>query len=121
MKKIVLAALVPAALLSAAAPASAQAWGHRDDAARYTPVRNDDVRRDIDGLRFQIDRAERNRAISRREADGLRRQARDIQRQYAYMSRGGLDRGEYRTLQRRVAEVRGHLRMERWDRDGRRG
>ncbi len=122
MKKLVLAALLPAAILSAAAPASAQGWrGHNNDAARYTPARNADIRQDIDGLRWQIDKAQSHRAISSREADGLRRDARDIQRQYAQFARGGLDRGEVRTLERRVANVRSHLRMERWDRDGRRG
>lgn len=121
MKKLVLAALVPAAILSAAAPASAQAWGRHNDAAHYTPARNADIRQDINGLRWQIDKAQRNRAISGREADGLRREAREIQRQYAQFARGGLDRGEVRTIERRVANVRSHLRMERWDRDGRRG
>ncbi|MCH7628344.1 MAG: hypothetical protein IH997_06460 [Proteobacteria bacterium] len=122
MKKLVLAALVPAAILSAAAPASAQGWGrHHNDAAHSTPARNADIRQDINGLRWQIDKAQRNRAISGREAEGLRREARDIQRQYASFARGGLDRGEYRMLERRVADLRAHLRMERWDRDGRRG
>ena len=66
-------------------------------------------------------RAQARRTISAREATGLRRQAADIQRQYATFSRGGLDRNEVRTLQDRVNDVRVHLRMERRDWDGRRG
>jgi hypothetical protein len=107
------AALVPAALFSAAAPASAQAW--------RTPARSADIHRDIDGLRWQIDRAQQRRAISGREADGLRREARAIQQQYGWYARGGLSRTEHAALERRVVNVRSHLRLERWDRDGRRG
>ncbi|MCW1381555.1 hypothetical protein OLX02_01840 [Novosphingobium sp. KCTC 2891] len=125
MKKLILAALIPAAIAGAAAPASAQAWhgnAHdRHDSGWQTPARNGDIRQQINGLRQQIDRAEQRRTISRREADGLRREARDIQRQYASFARRGLDRSEYRTLQRRVDDVRSHLRMERRDRDGHRG
>lgn len=132
MKKLVLAALVPAAILSAAAPAGAQSWGHNNGYnnghynAGYnngwrTPARNADIRQDINGLRWQIDKAYRYRAISGREAEGLRREAVALQRQYADYARGGLSRGEYAALERRVSYVKQQLRMERWDRDGRRG
>ena len=124
MKKLVLAALVPAAILSAAAPASAQSWGHYNGGYNNgwrTPARNADIRQDIDGLRWQIDKAYRYRAISGREAESLRREAVSLQRQYASYARGGLSRGEYAALERRVSYVKQQLRMERWDRDGRRG
>ncbi|WP_225205810.1 hypothetical protein [Novosphingobium huizhouense] len=129
MKKLVFAALVPAALLSAAAPASAQGWGQSYNNGYNNgysngwrnPSRNADIRQDINQLRWQIDRAQQRRAISWREADYLRREVGKIQRQYADFARGGLDRYEHAALERRVGFVQDKLRAERWDRDGHRG
>lgn len=122
MKKLVLAALLPAAVLSAAAPASAQGWGHHNNNNGWrTPARNADIRQDINNLRWQIDRAQQRRTISWREADYLRSEVGKIQRQYAQFARGGLDRYEHAALERRVGFVHQKLRAERWDRDGRRG
>lgn len=122
MKKFILAALIPAALAGVAAPALAQPMPPRhNDAWALTPARNAEIRSDIQRLRADIDRAQARRTISPREASGLRREAADIQRQYAAFSRGRLDRNEVRRLQDRVNDVRAHLRMERRDWDGRRG
>ena len=123
MRKItsfVAPALVAALGVSATAPASAYE-GPRHQAARYTPVRNANVRGDISDLRRDIDRAAARRAISEREARGLRREAADIQRLYATYARGGLTNREAQSLQRKVDRVRVALHMERRDRDGRRG
>lgn len=122
MKTFILAALIPATLAGVAAPALAQPMPPRhNDAWALTPARNAEIRSDIQRLRADIDRAQARRTISPREASGLRREAADIQRQYAAFSRGGLDRNEVRRLQDRVNDVRVHLRMERRDWDGRRG
>ncbi len=86
-----------------------------------TPARSAQIRQDIASLNGAIDRAAARRTLSPREASGLRKQARDVQRVYAQYQRGGLTRGEVRNLQDRVNTVRVALRMERRDWDGRRG
>ncbi|HKT86133.1 MAG TPA: hypothetical protein VJQ77_08620 [Novosphingobium sp.] len=113
-------ALVAALGISAIAPASAHE-SPRHYGGRYTPVRNDAVRSDINGLRRDIDRAAARRAISEREARGLRRDAADIQRLYASYARNGLTRWEVQNLQRKVDRVHVALHMERRDHDRRRG
>ena len=119
-----------AASLSIAGAAQAQPYGgarhevshdNRGDAWRLTPARNNEIRQDINSLNNAIDRAAARRTISPREAQGLRQQARDVQRLYGQYARNGLDRGEVRNLQSRVNSVRVALRMERRDWDGRRG
>jgi len=86
-----------------------------------TPARSTQIRQDIASLNGAIDRAAARRTISPREAASLRQQARDVQRLYGQYARGGLDRGEVRSLQDRVNSVRVALRMERRDWDSRRG
>lgn len=88
---------------------------------RYTASRHALIRSDIRELRRDIDRAAARRMISRREAAGLYRDAFSIDRLYARYARGGLDRQEMRTLQRKVDRVQAAIRMESRDRDGRRG
>lgn len=128
MKKLILAALatatlgtaVPAMAYDGPPPPPPGSWnGPRGDSRWMTPRRNEAIRRDIGSLRFAIDRAERNRTISGREAWGLRREAASIQQRYNWASRDGLNRDEVRHLAGRVNEVRMHLRMERadWDND----
>src|SRR3546814_18511740 len=94
-------ALVAALGISAIAPASAHE-SPRHEAARYTPVRNASIRSDIRDLRRDVDRAAARRAISEREARGLRRDAAEIQRLYASCARNGLSPWETQTLHRRV-------------------
>lgn len=122
-----------AAALSVAGTAQAQPYGGDRDARHHarhdarhdgwglTPARTAQIRQDINSLGNAIDRAAARRTISWREAQGLRRQARDVQRTYAQYQRGGLTRAEVRNLQDRVNSVRVALRMERHDWDGRRG
>ncbi|GGC07477.1 hypothetical protein GCM10011494_27610 [Novosphingobium endophyticum] len=125
LTKIIAPTLVAALGLAVAAPASAhdthRYQSQRHDSARHTAVRNASIRGDINDLRRDIDRAAARRAISQREAHGLRREAANIQRLYASYARNGLSPREMRTLQRKVDRVHVALRMERRDRDGRRG
>lgn len=126
MRKTILAAIVPALLVAGiSAPAIAREGdyrgGSRAEAAYQTPARNAEIRQDINGLNRQIDRAQARRTISPREATGLRRDARELQRLYARYARGGLSRDEYRTLERRVGAIHARLHFEKHDRDGRRG
>lgn len=124
LTRIIAPALAVALGMGAALPASAHETGHEtrhEQPGRYTPVRNDAVRTDIHGLRTRIDRAAARHTISQREANGLRRDAGQIQRLYASYARDGLSRRETQILQARVDKVHFALRMERADRDGRRG
>lgn len=127
MRKTVLAAILPALLAAGVAtPALAHdndryPGGNRAEAAYLTPARNAEIRRDIYALDARIQRAQSNRAISPREAQGLRRDARDIKQTYTRYANRGLSMNEYRTLERRVATINSRLHAEKRDRDGRRG
>jgi len=121
MKKLTLTALIAATLIGVTSPAMAQPMGRHNDAWALTPARNSQIRQDINGLDRAIARAQARRTISPREAQGLRRDAIQVQRLYARYARGGLDRQEVRDLQGRVNGVRQQLRLERRDWDGQRG
>ncbi|CCA92032.1 hypothetical protein [Novosphingobium sp. PP1Y] len=125
LTKIVAPALVAALGIATIAPASAHETARYDnvrhDAARHTPARNASIRSDINDLRRDIDRAAARRTISQREAKGLRRDAAEIQRLYASYARNGISAREMQILQRKVDRVHVALRMERRDRDNRRG
>ena len=113
--KIVAPALIAAMGIGAAAsvPAEAAPWNH--NAGHPTPARDANIRADINGLNRDIDRAAARRTISPREANGLRRQAVQVQRLYASYARNGLTPSEVRTLQNRVDQIRVALHMERRD------
>jgi len=118
--KIAAPALIAA--LGMGAATSASAWeAPRHNAGHNTPMRNAEIRSEINGLRAQIDRAVARRMISQREAIGLRRDAAAVQQLYARYARGGLTNQEVRVLKSRVDHIQAALRMERRDRDGRRG
>lgn len=116
MRKIVMSALIAGAAV-AATPASAQPWFN----ARPIAVQSHTIHREINQLSMQISRAEQRRAISHREAQALRRQMIQVQRNYAAFSRNGIDRHEYAALDRQLDQVRRGLRAERRDRDRIRG
>lgn len=120
LTKILAPTLVAALGISATAPASAHEASHHE-ARFHTPARNSSIRSDINDLRRDIDRAAARRTISHREADGLRRQAREVRHLYAAYSRDGLSRWEMQSLQRKVDRIHVALHAERRDRDGRRG
>jgi hypothetical protein len=130
LTQIVAPALIAAMGLGAAAiPAQAAPYGHQDngrydgrhDAGRPTPMRNANIRADINGLNRAIDQAAARRTISGREAAGLKREAYQVQRLYGQYARNGLTRSETQTLQNRVDRIHVALRAERRDRDNRRG
>ena len=114
MRKILIPAVLALATLAGTAPASAQAW-------RIQPGVERQIQGDISQLNNQIGRALQNRRISQREATGLRRDAIALQRLYNNYSRNGLDRAEVARLQNQVNRLHQQLRLERRDRDGRRG
>ncbi|VWX46849.1 hypothetical protein [Novosphingobium sp. 9U] len=120
LTKIVAPALIAAMGMGLAVQADAQSMG-RHNAGHATPVRNSNIRADINGLNRDIDRAVARRTISNREAMGLKRDAIQVQRLYQQYARNGLTRSEVNTLQNRVDRIHVALRAERRDRDNRRG
>lgn len=130
MRKTILAAALSTMIAAGfAAPAMAHAnrdgdrypGGNRAEASYLTPARNAEIRRDIYALDSRIQRAQANRTISPREAQGLRSDARQIKQIYSRYANRGLSVGEYRNLERRIAVINSRLHQERRDRDGRRG
>ena len=113
MRKLIISITIAAATL-ASVPASAQTW-------RLRPAIRDQIQSDINQLDNQIARATQRKRISPREATGLRRDARRLQRTYNQYARNGLTRSEVATLEARSNALRQRLRLERRDWDGRRG
>jgi hypothetical protein len=125
MKKIT--ALAASALMAATAlgavaiptAASAQVTIRFGAPGYWTPERSNAIRQQIWNLDRAIDRAARNRTITRREAVNLRRSVANLRNQYQMFNRNGLNFQEVRILQGRVNNVRTRLRLERadWDRE----
>lgn len=110
MRTVMLAAALAATIIL---PAHAQQW-------RLQPRIQREIQADISGLDRQIGRAADRRTISRRDANGLRRDAAQLQRQLNRFSANGLDRREVEQLQSEVNRLRSQLRLERRSWDGRR-
>ena len=115
MRKIVISAMIAGAAVIAT-PASAQSWFNQ----RPVAAAHNNIRAEINQLSNQISQAERRRAISTREAQALRRQMIQVQRNFAAYSRNGIDRREAATLDRQLDQVRRNLRAEQRDRNNRR-
>ncbi len=110
MRKFIISVAAAGAMFAAAAPASAQYYGGGNQ-----------IGQQINQLHNQIARAQQNGRISPREANGLRRQAQTVQRNFRQFSRDGLNRREHAVLQQQVQQIRHNLRVERRDADRRRG
>lgn len=126
MRKTILAAVLGTLAAGIATPALAHdndryPGGNRAEAAYMTPGRNADIRRDIWQLDNRIDRAQQRRAISWREAVGLRRDLQNLKNDYNRYANRGLSVREYRSLEGKVSQIQYRLQVERRDRDGRRG
>ena len=122
--------LIPALMLStvvAVAPAAANHGGpHRDrgnvEWNRGGPSRQaiNELLRDLQRAENGIQRSVQRRVISQREANGLRRQANQIERRLHLASRNGISGREFASLRVQVNRLEQRLRIERRDRDGRR-
>ncbi len=126
MRKTIIALALSTMIAGVATPALARdndryPGGNRAEASYLTPARNAEIRRDIYALDSRIQRAQANRTLSPREAQGLRRDARDIKQAYSRYANRGLSVSEFRNLERRIATVNARLRIDKRDRDGRRG
>ena len=128
MRKLLVSVAIATATL-AAVPAAAQyrdsGWNQRDsDGWRHRgPSRPavSNLLRQLDQVETRIQRSSRRGMISQREAYSLRRNANQIRGQLQYSSRNGLSGREFADLQVRVNRLEQRLRVERNDRDGRRG
>lgn len=125
MKKMI-SALLAVSALAVAVPAMADDYGRggygdrggydRDGRGGY----GENLRQTYEQIERKIERAERMRMISRREAASLMAQLRDLRRlDMSYRRSGGLNRWERADLQRRADRLEARVRFERRDRDGR--
>ena len=122
MKKALIPVLAIAAA-SVAVPASAQNYDRHDRHDRYEQNRGG--WQSISNRKYQLDRridvGLRNGSLSRREGRRLENELnRLIRLERSYM-RGGLTRWERNDLDRRYDRLAVQVRMERRDRDNRRG
>jgi TolA-binding protein len=127
MRKLLISVTLATAAM-AAVPASAQygqygRQGQHQDWNQRGPDRRavNQLIRHLDQVDSRIDRQARRGAISQREAFALNRQANQIRNRLARAGRDGLSGREFSELRMRVNRLEHDLRVERRDRDGRRG
>jgi len=132
MRKILISVVAAASALAFAAPASAQyypgpqqPYGNAYGYNNYGHVRS--LQAHIDQVQRQISRLDRRNILSEREADRLRHESREIERQLRYMARNGLGPNEANLIHRRIARLEQRVAYEardgnryagRYDRDG---
>ena len=125
MRKLLISLAVAASALAVASPASAQyypqpqgpqgyGWGYHNN---YGQVRALQVR--VDQIQRRIERLRDRRLLTRNEVNGLRSEARNVERRLRLSSRYGLQPRERHDIERRIARLEQHVRHE--VRDGRRG
>jgi hypothetical protein len=76
--------------------------------------------RDLRRAENLIQRSVQRRAISQREANGLRRDANRVENRLDQASRNGINNREFASLRLQVDRLEQRVRIERNDRDGRR-
>ena len=121
MRKLLVSVALATATL-AAVPAAAQynqhqGWNQRGPDRRQISQ----LLRQLDQVDVRIDRQARRGNISQREAFALNRQANQIRNRLFRASRNGLSGREFAELRHQVNRLEHNLRLERRDRDGRRG
>jgi Spy/CpxP family protein refolding chaperone len=119
MRKLLISAALATATIAAAVPATAMAQPH------YGWQRSGPNRAQVNDLLRDLTNAERriNRApgISRREANGLRREARQVRlRLNRALRSNGINQREFFSLRAQVSRLEQRVRMENRDRDNRR-
>ena len=122
MRKILISLAVTAATLTAV-PAAAQYRDHNPGWNQRGPSRPavNNLLRQLDNVDVRITRSMQRRIISQREAFSLRRESNQIRSRLGIAARNGLSGREFAALQTRVNRLEQRLRVERRDRDGRRG
>ncbi|HWT11427.1 MAG TPA: hypothetical protein VN231_01590 [Allosphingosinicella sp.] len=137
MRKLFLSVALATVTL-AAVPAAAQNhgqhqgrnhgnWDQRGDRHggwnRHGPSRQavGQLIRELDQVEHRIQRSARRGIISQREAFGLRREANHVRNRLHRAGRDGLSGREFAQLRVQVNRLEQRVRLERRDRDGRRG
>ena len=125
MRKLLISVAIATATI-AAVPAAAQSYAQRGGGYGWNrggPSRQavNELLRDLTRAENQIDRAAARRAISRREAISLRREAQQIRFRLNAALRGGINGREFGELRVRVNRLEQRVRIERRDRDRRPG
>ena len=132
MRKVLLSVAVAAAsALAVSSPAAAQYYpapqgpvhGYGYGNSNYGHFRSLQAR--IDNLQRQINRLDKRDVIRNREADRLRAESRDIERQLRAYARNGLSQRESHTVQRRIGRLEQRIGYvlndgHRWGRNDRR-
>ena len=118
MRKFLITLAVAASAVAVASPASAQynpqpqgyGYGQQGNGYNnnYGQVRRLQVR--IDQIQRQIQRLDRRGAIRNRQADGLRAEARNIERRLRDVSRYGLNPRESRDIEIRIGRLEQRVR-----------
>ena len=143
MRKFFVSAALATAAIAAAVPAaaSAQGYGYQGRGQGYGnqghnnqghqgqgwnrggPNRAmiNDLLRDLSRVDAGINRSAQRRIISQREAFSLRREANQVRANLNRASRNGIQNREFAMLRGQVNRLEMRLRVERRDRDGRRG
>jgi predicted RNase H-like nuclease (RuvC/YqgF family) len=112
MRKVILSVAAVASALAVASPAAAQYYpappqgpvhGYGYGNNNYGHFRNLQVR--IDNLQRQINHLDRRDILRDREAERLRDQSREIERQLRYSARNGLSPYEANAVERRIARL----------------
>jgi len=122
MRKLLFSVAIATATL-AAVPAAAQ---YRDQNAGWNqrgpgrPAVNN-LLRQLNQVDQRVNQSLQRRMISPREAISLRREANQIRVRLNIAARNGLNGREFANLQVRVNRLEQRVRIERRDRDGRRG
>ena len=123
MRKLLVSVAIATATL-AAVPAAAQyqnsGWSRHDD-RNWNRQGVNNLLRQIEQVDNRIDRSARRGFLSQREAFGLKRSVNNIRGDLHRSARNGLTRREFANLQVRVDRLEQRVRIERHDRDGRRG
>ncbi len=120
MKKMLVPALVLAAVSATALPASAQAHRGNDHNAGQAYGNWQTINARQANLDRRIDQGVRNGQLSRREATRVRGEFNTLLRLETSYRRGGLTAWERNDLDRRFNLLSAQIREERRDRDGRR-
>ena len=118
MKKMLVPALILAAVSAAALPAAAQTYNRPAQHQTYGGWQSINVRQA--NLDRRIDQGVRNGQLSRREATRVRSEFNALLRLEANYRRGGLTAWERTDLDRRFDRLSASIREERRDRDNRR-
>lgn len=115
MRKFLISATLLASTVAIAAPAAAQ-WNQPNYGQGYGYNNNHGQVRSLmvrlNHLERQIVQLDRRNILSNREANRLRSQANQIERQLRIASRNGLNRNESRNIQLRIARLEQNIRYQ---------